>query len=311
MVSAKYNKQKIEESFALAEKILRKVSLTTVKKVESRLQGDYKSIFHGNGLDFKEIREYTINDDVRNIDWNATARLGRPHVRVYEEERDHTIWLILDVSQSMEFGSKFTTKKDVMINFAALMGYLAYKKGDKTGAILFNQGIEDIIPPEKGIKQIYRIVTKLLDYKPAQKRTNEFNFSKLVKITGKKKTLFFISDFIFNDQSWQKPFGEMVLKNDAIAVRIIDPVEENLPDIGYINLYDPETGKALVINASDRKIAEKYRELVDEENKKTNEIFSILRLNPVKIYTNSDIAEVLINYRRQHCTASASNTPGL
>ncbi len=306
---------KIEDSFILAEKILRKIALTTARKVENHLHGDYRSIFQGSGLDFKEIREYSINDDIRNIDWNATARLGRPQVRVYEEERDHTVWLILDVSPSMDFGSKFTTKKDVMIKFAALMGYLAYKRGNRTGAVLINEGLEEIIPPGKGLKQVYRIIKTLTDYKKDNKNMQDFNFAKLINIVGRKKTLFFISDFIFSEEaynSWQKPFGEMAIKNDTIAVQIIDPVEESLPDVGYINLYDAETGKELVIDASNTAVSEKYRELIQKENEKINKIFSILSLNPVKIYTNSDIAEVLINYsqRRQTCTASALNTHG-
>jgi len=293
--------EKIKESFILADKILRKVALTTAKKVEGHLHGDYRSIFQGSGLDFKEIREYSTNDDIKNIDWNATARLGRPQVRVYEEERDHTVWLILDVSPSMDFGSKFTTKKDVMIKFAALMGYLAYKRGDKTGAILFNEGLEEIIPPGKGIKQVYRIIRTLTDYEKPDQKSRDFDFSKLINIVGRKKTLFFISDFIFSEKSynsWQKPFGEMAIKNDTVAVQIIDPVEESLPDVGYINLYDAETGKELVIDASNTEIAAKYRELIQKENEKINKIFSILSLNPVKIYTNSDIAEVLINYSK-------------
>lgn len=307
--------KKIEDSFILAEKIFKRVALTTLKKVESHLHGDYTSIFHGSGLDFKEIREYSHNDDIRNIDWNATARLGRPQVRVYEEERDHTVWLILDVSQSMDFGSKFSTKKDVMIRFAALMGYLAYKRGDKTGAILFGEGIEDIIPPGKGLKQVYRIIRKLTDYDGGEEQSSDFDFSKLVNIVGRKKTLFFISDFIFSDEAyevWQKPFGEMAVKNNAIAVHIADPVEEKLPDVGYINLYDTETGRNIAVDVSNPKVAQKYRELIEQENEKINKIFSILNLNPVKIYTNSDIAEVLINYskRRQPCTASALSTPG-
>ncbi len=305
-------KQKIEDSFILAEKIFRKVALTSLKKVESHLHGDYKSIFHGSGLDFKEIREYSINDDVRNIDWNATARLNRPQVRVYEEERDHTAWLILDVSPSMDFGSRFNTKKDIMVKFAALMGYLAHKRGDKTGAILFNEGIEKIIPPEKGLKQVYRIIRNLTDHEKTDTQRDKPDFSRAAKIIGSKKTIFFISDYIFPDNRWQKPFGEMALKNNAVAVRVIDPVEESLPDVGYINLYDAETGRDIAVDVSDPGISKKYREFVLEENKKINKIFSALNLNPVKIYTDSDIAEVLVNYsqRRQNCTASALNTPG-
>lgn len=298
---------KIQDSFLLAEKIIRRVSLNIARRVESQLHGNYTSIFHGTGLDFKEIREYSTNDDIRTLDWNATARLGRPHVRVYEEERDHTVWLVLDISPSMDFGSRFTTKKDVMVQFAALMGYLAYKRGDKTGAILFNKGIKDIIPPEKGLKQVYRIVKQLLDIKNTEKEEKDFDFSRIVNIIGRKKSMFFISDFIFPDCSWQKPFGEICLKNDVIPVKILDPVEENIPEIGYINLLDPETGKALTINASNPEVLRRYSELLRKENNNLDKTFSLLRINPVKIYTDSDIAQVLVDYshRRQYCTASA------
>ena len=293
---------KIEDSFMLAEKILQKITLNIVRKVENHLHGDYKSIFQGHGLDFKEIREYSINDDIKTIDWNATARTGKPHVRVYEEERDNTVWLILDVSSSMDFGSFFTTKKEVLIQIAGVMGYLSYKRGDKTGAVLFNKGIEEIIPPEKGLKQIYKIIQKLLDYKPEEKSMSDTglrsieDLSKLPNITGKKKSLFFISDFIFSDFLWEKSFGELAIKNDFTVIHIADPVEEKIPDAGYINIYDPETGKKLLFDTSNPEIVKKYQEFLEQENKKINKIFSILNLKPVKIYTNSDIAEVLIFY---------------
>ena len=286
----------VEDSFILAEKILQKITLPTVKKIENYLQGNYKSIFQGHGLDFKEIREYYDKDDIRNIDWNVTARMGRPHVRVYEEERDNIVWLILDVSSSMDFGSSFTTKKDIMVKFASLMGYLAYKRGDKIGAILFDKNIKEIIPPEKGLKQIYKIIKKLLDYESHEKDDSEIDFSKLVNVIGKKKSIFFLSDFIFTDTSWKKHFGQLGVKNELRVIHILDPVEENIPSVGYINLYDPETGKTLAFDTSNPKIKEKYQELLNEENKEIQEIFSVLRLDPVKIYTNSDIANVLINY---------------
>jgi len=293
-------KLNVEDSFILAEKILQKITLSTVKKVESHLHGDYRSLFQGHGLDFKEIREYSINDDVKNLDWNVTARMGRPHVRVYEEERDHTVWLLLDVSSSMDFGSKFITKKDIMVKFVAVIGYLSNKRGDRTGAILFDGNIKETIPPEKGIKQVYKIVKKLLDYQPEEKMSSENDFSRFTSIIGRKKSVFFISDFIFSDTEWKNYFGELGVKNELRVVHVLDPVEEKLPSVGYINLFDPETGKTLNFDTSNPQITGRYQELLDEENKKLNEIFSVLRLDPVKIYTNSDIANVLINYTNKN-----------
>lgn len=297
------NKLNVQDSFILAEKILQKITVKTVNKVENHLHGDYRSLFQGHGLDFKEIREYSINDDIRSIDWNVTARTGQPHIRVHEEERDHMVWLILDVSSSMDFGSKFTTKKDIMVKFAAVISYLSYKRGDRTGAILFDKEIKEIISPEKGLKQVYKIIKKLLDYKSEGKSSSEDDFSRLTSIIGRKKSLFFISDFIFtskteisNNVNWKKYFGELGVKNELRVVHILDPVEEELPSVGYINLYDPETGKKLIFDTSNQEITQKYQELLKQEKEKLNEIFSVLRLNPVKIYTNSDIADVLINY---------------
>ncbi len=297
---------KVENSFILAEKILQKIELSTVKKVEGHLHGDYRSLFQGHGLDFKEIREYTINDDTRNIDWNVTARMGTTYVRVYEEERDHTVWLLLDVSSSMDFGSKFTTKKDMMVKFTAVIGYLASKKSDRIGAVLFDGKIKDIIKPEKGIKQVYKIVKKILSCKPRDKMTSEADFSRLSGIIGRKKSLFFVSDFIFSTEddklpetNWKKHLGELGVRNELRIVHIIDPVEENLPALGYINLEDPETGRTLTIDTSNPELTTRYQELLDEENKKLSNFFSVLKLEPVKIYTNSDIADVLISYTQK------------
>ncbi|HSA06191.1 MAG TPA: DUF58 domain-containing protein [Candidatus Gastranaerophilales bacterium] len=289
-------KSKIEESFIIAEKILQKIRLKTLRKVENPLQGSYLSFFQGHGLDYKEIREYSINDDIKNIDWNVTARTGKPHVRIYEEERNNTVWLILDVSSSMDFGSALISKKDILVKIIALIGYIADKRRDKTGAILFDDKIKEIIPPEKGLKQIYKIVKKLLEYKPEENNSYETDFSSLENIIGRKNFIFFISDFIFPNLSRKNNFGELVIKNDFQAIQILDPVEETLPSVGYINLYDPETGKNLIFDSSNPAVTAKYQELLNEENEKLNEIFSLLKLKPVKIYTNSDIAEVLINY---------------
>ncbi len=196
----------------------------------------------------------------------------------------------------MDFGSFFNTKKDILVKFTAIISYLSNKKGDKTGAILLNEGIEEIIPPDKGIKQVYRITKRLLDYKSREKTVTSTNLSSLSHIIGRKKSVFFMSDFIFPDLSWKKHFGELAVKNKLTAVHIADPVEEKLPDVGYINLHDPETGKQIAFDTSNKKIVSKYQEFLNEENAKINEIFSILHLEPVKIYTNSDIADILIKY---------------
>jgi uncharacterized protein (DUF58 family) len=270
--------------------------MKTAKQVENYLNGNYSSFFLGQGLDFKEIREYSTNDDLRNIDWNVTARIGKLHVRVYDEEKENKVWLILDMSPSMDFGSGLITKKDIMIKFAALIGYLSFKRGDKTGAIIFDRKIEKIIPPEKGLKQIYIIIKSLLDYESRPGELLVPDFSSLCSMIGKRRTIFFMSDFIFPDFSWSNALGEVKIKNDLALIQIFDPVEEKLPSVGYIYLSDPESGKKILIDTSSKYVQENYQKQVIVEKEKLKNIFSSLKIEPVKIYTSSDIAEVFIHY---------------
>jgi len=285
------------DSFLIAEKIVNNNVFQIVKNLENRLHGNFNSIFHGSGLDLKEIRNYTQNDDIRNIDWNVTARMNEPHVRVYSEEKELISWLILDVSPSMDFGSDYYSKKDILMQFAAVITCLCTKRGDRTGAILFNNDIEEIIPPSKGIKQALIIVKKLIEFN--NKKNNEkknFTTEKIKNIIGRKKSVFFVSDFIFPNSGWEKTFGEICTKNELIPVQIIDNIEEKIPDIGYLSIINPETNKQLTINTSNKKFMEKYNQLLFEEKSKVEKILSISKNKTLKIYTDSDLTDVLTKY---------------
>ncbi len=285
----------IKNSFKFADKVVNRVTIPIFNKVETVLQGNYKSILYGHGLDFKEIREYTEKDDIRNIDWNVTARTGRPFVKTYQEEKELIIWIIIDLSPSMLFGSKELNKKEIAIQFASIIAYLAFKNGDKVGAIILNKNNNKIISPARGLKQVYRVVQEFLNYDNTSFELDTLSLNRINKVLGKKKQIFFISDFIFNNFEWEKGFGEICLKNNVSPIQIIDPVEESIPDSGYLRLMDYETGKYLVIDTSNKSIRDEYKKLVDNYN---NQLFNILKkskVEPFKIYTDSDLTKALID----------------
>ncbi len=289
----------IKNSFNFADKIVNKVTIPIFNKVETVLQGNYKSILYGHGLDFKEIREYTEKDDIRNIDWNVTARTGKPFVKTYQEEKELIIWIVIDLSPSMLFGSKELNKKEIAIQFASIIAYLAFKNGDKVGAIILNKNNNKIISPTRGLKHVYRIVQEFLSYYDITNfELDTASLNKINKVLGKKKQIFFISDFIFNNFDWEKGFGEICLKNNVSPIQIVDPVEENIPNSGYLSLMDYETGKYLVIDTSNKSIRNEYKKLVDNYNNQLFNIFKKSKVEPFKIYTDSDLTTVLIDLYR-------------
>ncbi len=285
----------IKNSFNFADKIVNKVTIPIFNKVETVLQGNYKSILYGHGLDFKEIREYTEKDDIRNIDWNVTARTGKPFVKTYQEEKELIIWLVIDLSPSMLFGSQALNKKEIAIQFASVIAYLAFKNGDKVGGIILNKDKNKIISPARGLKHVYRIVQEFLNYDNASFEPDTPSLNKVNKVLGKKKQIFFISDFIFNNFDWDKGFGEICIKNNVLPIQIVDPVEENIPDSGYLRLMDYETGKYLVIDTSNKSMKDEYKKLVDSYNNQLCNTLKKSKVEPFKIYTDTDLTKALID----------------
>ncbi len=241
--------------------LLKKVRLIEIKTKgisQNIFSGEYHSAFKGRGMSFSEVREYAFGDDVRNIEWNVTARMNHPYIKVFEEERELTVMLLIDISRSAYFGTKSQMKNTLITEIAAVLSFSAINNNDKVGVILFSDRIEKFIPPKKGKSHILRIISELLEVEPEGKGTSiatalEY-FSNVVK---KKSIAFVFSDFM--DSGYEKPLQVAARKHDVIGVHIHDKREEELPDAGIVLMYDAEKNARIWVDTSNRKVRDNYR----------------------------------------------------
>ena len=272
-------------------KQVKKIELSTKKLVEGLITGNYHSIFKGTGIEFSEIREYKPGDDVRAIDWKVTARFNRPFIKEFIEERDLNVYFVLDVSASSSFGNNIEKKRKSIELIASLM-FSAMKNNDAAGLFLITDKLEKFIPARKGKKHILRLITELLTFNPESKKTNLLEpFKSVSKIIKKRSIVFVVSDFFSDDFS--KPLKVLKKKNDVIAVRIMDKREKEIPDIGYIELEDEETGEQILVDTSDENFRENYARLIWENDKKLEKMFKKYKIDFIEILTDESYEKPL------------------
>ncbi len=274
-------------------KKVRQIEIKTRGLSKHIFAGEYHSAFKGRGMSFSEVREYQYGDDVRNIDWNVTARYDKAYIKTYEEERELTVMLLIDISASQNFGTKERFKKDLITEIAAVISFSAIQNNDKVGVIFFTDKIEKYIPPQKGKKHILRIIRELIELKPENKATDISQalqyFTNIVK---KRSTAFLISDFF--DENFEKALQIAGHKHDLIALHIYDKSEYKLPDIGFIKLQDAETGKEIYVDTSKKSVRESFEKQQLEILKKTKQIFDKTGTDSVKIKTDEDYIKPLL-----------------
>ena len=280
----------------LAKKI-RYIQIYTSKAVNDALAGEYESIFKGRGMSFSEVREYQSGDDVRTIDWNVTAKTGSPHVKLYIEERELTIFFLVDLSASGAFGSTQQTKNDAAAELCALLAFSAIKNNDKVGLILFTDQVEKVIPAAKGTTHVLRIIRELLNFKPVQQKTDITGaIEYLDRITTKRSVVFLISDFFGED--FEKSMRVMGKRHDLIAVSITDPREIRLPDVGLIELEDAETGERIVIDAGSKAVRKQYEHLGTARLDHLRGLFRAIDVDHLEILNGRDYVRDLIKFFR-------------
>lgn len=241
----------------LAKKI-RLIQIATRKAVTSVFAGEYNSAFKGQGMEFEEVREYFPGDEIRTIDWNVTARTGKPHVKRFREERELTVLLAVDLSASGSFGGADKLKNEIAAEVSAILSFSAIKNNDKVGLIIFTDEIEMFIPPKKGSTHVLRIVRELLTFKPGRKKTSIKNALEFLgKITSRKAVCFLISDFI--DSGYNNIMRTMARRHDFVGISITDPREIELPSVGMITLEDAETGELVLLDTSDAGVRRAYK----------------------------------------------------
>ena len=286
-------------------KKVRQIEIRTKNIVNDFFGGDYHSNFKGRGMTFSEVREYVPGDDVRSIDWNVTARTGKPHLKIFEEERELSVLILIDVSSSGVFGSKKNLKIDLGVEIAAMLSFSAIKNNDKVGLALFSDKIEKYIPPKKGKKHVLRLITDIVnhDFENSNKRTSiktAIDFAN--KISKRKSVIFLISDFI-DDNFWNE-LKFLNFKHDVVGLQIYDSYERNFPNVGLINIHDSETGENTWIDTTSKKNRDKFQkysiEKLDKFSKKCKNIgFDLLQIN-----TDDDYIKFLMQFFRSRAKRS-------
>lgn len=288
------------ETAELLKKV-RKIEIKTRGLSRNIFAGEYHSAFKGRGMSFSEVREYQYGDDIRNIDWNVTARFNHPYIKIYEEERELTVMLLVDVSQSRVFGTRGQLKKNLITEIAAVLSFSAIQNNDKIGVILFSGKIEKFIPPKKGRKHILRIIRELIEFTPEDPTTNIAEALKYLTNAIKKRcTSFIISDFYDQDPAAYKLNYEEALriannKHDVIGLQVYDQRERELPPVGMVRMQDAETGEYVWVDTSSRKIRKAYYQWWEETNRNIRTVFSKAGVDYASFATGGDYVKPLVN----------------
>ena len=278
-------------------KQVRRIEIRTKGLVNQVFSGEYHSVFKGMGMEFSEVREYQFGDDIRNIDWNVTARYGRPFIKVFEEERELTVMLIVDLSGSLMFGSVSKTKQRVAVEVSAILAFSALKNNDKVGLILFTDKIEKFVPPRKGNKHVLRIIRDLLSFNPEGNATDIKGALEYMNGTIKKRSIvFLLSDFM--DQGYSKILKVVGKKHDLIGIVLDDRRENELPAIGLVKLTDAETGQERWIDTSSNRVRKMMRKTRGEAVNKRNALFLTSRIDRIQIETGKDYIKPLVQFFR-------------
>ena len=275
-------------------KRVRKIELKTRGLSKNIFAGEYHSAFKGRGMTFSEVREYQYGDDIRNIDWNVTARHNRPYVKIFEEERELTVMLMIDVSASRNFGTISKLKKNQITEIAAVLAFSAIQNNDKIGVIFFSDKIEKFIPPKKGRTHILHIIRELIDFYPEDKQTDiEQALEYMTNSIKKRCTCFVISDFI-DEHDFAHALAIANRKHDVVALRVYDPRENQLPPVGMMYLRDAETGEQMWVDTSDKKLREAYEKYAFVREKELDAIFKRSGVDVANIRSDEDYVRALI-----------------
>lgn len=279
-------------------KRVRKIEIKTRGLSKNIFAGEYHSAFKGRGMAFSEVRDYQYGDDIRNIDWNVTARFNHPYIKVYEEERELTVMLLVDVSGSRNFGTHTQLKKNMITEISAVLSFSAIQNNDKIGMIMFSDRIEKFIPPKKGRQHILRIIRELINFEPASQQTDITEalryFTNVIK---KRSTAFIISDFF--DEDYEDALKIAGKKHDIIALNIYDIREEEIPPIGLIRVKDAETDKLLWIDSSSKKTRNNYTRWWNQQQDKLDETFKKYGIDSARIRTDEDYVRPLMSLFKQ------------
>ena len=288
----------MQTSTTTPERILQRIDWEVIHRLDGLMQGDYRSLFYGYGVDFADLREYQPEDDIRYIDWNVTARMDTPYVRQYVEDREITAWFLLDLSPSVDFGTTQSLKRTVLIDFVATMASLLTRHGNRVGAIFYASRIERMVPARGGRVQVLSLINDLIQ-QPHLQKAPFTNLTPLLEgglnAIKRRSLVFIVSDF-FSVPGWEKPLHLLNRRHEILAVRLWDPREIELPDIGLVLMQDSETGEQLYVDTNDRKFRQRFEAAAQQREALLKEAFKHAGVDMLSLSTEEDLVQAIVRF---------------
>ncbi|RZL94703.1 MAG: DUF58 domain-containing protein [Variovorax sp.] len=283
-----------------AERALRRLEWTVIRRLDGLLQGDYRTLMRGTGLDLADLREYQHHDDVRHIDWNVTARLQIPHVRVYTEDREMTAWFVLDLSRSVDFGSGTRAKREISAGFVGVLARLLTRHGNRVGALVYGNDLEAVIPPRSGRRHVLHLLHSMerraAALRPGRGMTRLDDLLKsAATLMPRRSTVFVVSDFL-SEPGWERPLGLLAQRHEVLAVRLYDPLELELPDLGLVPLTDAETGEQLWVDTHDAGFRKRFARIAAEREAALRGALAKAGVDALELSTADDLVESIVRF---------------
>jgi uncharacterized protein (DUF58 family) len=295
------------------EHVLRRLEWTVLRRLDGLLHGDYRTLFRGFGLDLADLREYQYHDDVRHIDWNVTARLQTPYVREYNEDREVTAWFLLDLSPSIDFGSHDVNKRGLAIEFVTVLARLLTRHGNRVGALFYGEKLDTVIPPRSGRSHVLHLLHRMLA-RPERTQSAATNLQDFLQgafqMMRRRSLVFIVSDFI-STPGWAQPLAHIARRHEVIAVRLYDPLEMELPDLGLLTVQDAETGEQLFVDTHDRSFRKRFAEAAARRERELRGAFSKAGVDALELATDDELVDAITRFadlrkRRSQLAAGGS-----
>lgn len=281
-----------------ARALLRRLEWTVLRRLDGLLQGDYRTLMRGTGMDLADLREYQHHDDVRHIDWNVTARLQQPHVRVFTEDREMCAWFLLDLSPSMDFGSGEQRKRQMSSEFVAVLSSMLTRHGNRVGAMLYGSGVDAVVPARGGRAHVLKLL-HTLQMRPDGAESGGTRLHELLEsaanLVRRRSTVFVVSDFI-SETGWEKPLGLLAQRHEVLAVRLLDPLELELPDLGLIPIRDLETGEQLMVDTHDAGFRKRFARIAAQREADLRQSLVRAGVDTLELSTDDDLVDVLLRF---------------
>ncbi len=306
----------MSESTETPEAVLRRLEWTVLRRLDGVLHGDYRTLIRGHGLDFADLREYVYHDDVRHIDWNVTARLQTPYVREYNEEREVAAWFLLDLSPSVEFGSMQLQKRAVATELVAVLARILTRHGNRVGALLYGERVDTVIPARSGRRHVLHLLHRMLA-RPALAQSAVTNLRDLLqtayRVAPRRSLMFVVSDFI-STPGWAEPLAHLAQRHDVVAVRLYDPIETDLPDLGLLVVQDAETGEQLFVDTHDSRFRRRFAAAAAKRETELRTAFRAAGVDALELATDDDLVDAILRFadlrKRRSQLAASGGLPG-